>query len=276
MRFIVPCLRPSGPTWLSHQPMNTRCGSSFLLDTMAYRPIFRLGLFQMERSGREDKLGGLPFGFPADRWPSCSVCKSPQNYIAQFRHSEMINLGQEGRTLFLFQCSGAQCETWDYRSGANAAILIESSDLTESSTPSPFGTEIEPEGIIIGWQSVDAEPWISCVAPVPSFPANHSAYRENHFAGLIPAPRFLVQLVGRLDFAGPAPTPSATGAEHLHYWGGEYGQDNMRQEASPYPRKHFGLWSRGQSDYPGRPSQVATFESGDWCVEWANFGGGTA
>jgi hypothetical protein len=38
-----------------------------------FKPIFELGLFCSERSGHEDKLGGLPFGLPLDRWPVCGL-----------------------------------------------------------------------------------------------------------------------------------------------------------------------------------------------------------
>ena len=67
-----------------------------------------------------------------------------------------------------------------------------------------------------------------------------------------------------------------TGAEHLYYWGGEYGQDNLRRVEPPQARRHFGAWSRGQTDIPGRPSQIIVRETGEWGMEWANFGGGTA
>jgi hypothetical protein len=248
-----------------------------VLSTSNFTPVFKLGLFYKERSGREDKLGGMPFGLPADRWPRCAVCGLPQNHLGQFRNSDKINLGKDGRTLFLFQCpDGPICEAWDQRSGANAAILIDDPELTETATPAPHGTEIEPEGIIMGWEPVEAGPYVSYAGPEPSYRANHSAYVMSQFEGHEPKGRFLLQLVDALDFSGPVPTPAETGAEHRHYWGGEYGQDNVRVENPPGPRHHYGAWSRGQSDHPGRPSQVIIRESGEWLVEWANFGGGTA
>ena len=247
------------------------------IPTTYRRPVFKLGLFYKERSGREDKLGGLPFGLPADRWPKCAVCGLSQVYLGQFRHSDTINLGKNGRTLFFFQCpDGALCASWDQRSGANAAILIDGAELTETATPSPQGTEVEPEGIILGWEPVEVGPYISYAGPEPSYLGNHDVYVNSQFEGKEPKGRFLLQLVNALDFSGPAPTPAETGAEHRHYWGGEYGQDNVRVENPPGPRHHYGGWSRGQSDHPGRPSQVIIWHNGEWSVDWANFGDGTA
>jgi len=238
---------------------------------MNLKPVFQLGLFYKERSGREDKLGGLPFGLPLDRWPKCAVCGQPQNYLAQFRNSDMVDLGRNGTTLFLFQCpDGALCGAWDYKSGANAAVLIDQSKLTAAVTMQPDGTEVEPEGIIVGWEPIDPKPSVSYAGPEPSYGANHPVSSD-------PTGRFLIQLVGSLGFNGPPPTPSETGAQHRYYRDGKYGLDNVRVEDPPNPRQHYGKrWSRGQSDYPGRPSQIIVLERGDWSVEWANFGGGTA
>jgi len=237
---------------------------------MNLKPTFQLGLFYKVRNGREDKLGGLAFGFPAERWPTCFVCGRPQNFIGQFHHSDVLNLGQEGRALYLFQCpDGALCGDWDYLSGANAAVILNRDEQTGVSTPSPEGAEVEPEAIIVGWDATEPSPWDSYLGALPS-------YGPNHQEGSEPPGRFLVQLVGTVAPEGPPPSPVETGAEHLHYWGGEFGQDHMRVEAPPTERRHYGAWSRGQVDLPGRPSQVLVRETGEWFFEWANFGGGTA
>lgn len=237
-------------------------------------PAFKLGLFQQERSGLEDKLGGLPFGFPIDRWPNCKVCGLPLNYIAQFHSSEKINLGQEGRALFLFQClDGAMCEDWDAESGANAALLIEASDLTGRVTQIPEVCQPEPEAIIVRW---DTEP--TQAEPSSDFAIGGSpSFVRDVPEALIPSARFLLQLSGEIPFQGPAPTAAETGAEHLYYSGGYYGMDQVRKEEPPTERKHYGSgWSRGQSNPPGRPSQIIVRENGTWSMEWANFGGGLA
>ena len=234
------------------------------------KPRFQLGILHEQRSGSEDKLGGLPFGFPVDRWPTCKVCGSVQNYIAQLTHSDNVNLGGSGRTLYLFQCpDGPICGAWDAFSGANAAILLNRELLTRGRTPVPPRSEVEPEGIIVGWDPVEPGEWTTYVGPKASYGANHDESLEA-------LGRFVIQLVGSLDFAAPAPSINETGAQYMHYWGGEYGQDHVRVEDPPNPREHYGEWSRGQANHPGRPSQILVHENGEWAVEWANFGGGTA
>ena len=239
---------------------------------MNFRPVFELGVFLRQRSGREDKLGGLPFGLPANKWPRCRVCGRPQVYIAQFRASERLRLGRDGRVLFLFQCpDGCFCEAWDPSTGANCALLLDEDQLTNRPTEVPEGTEVEPEGIIVGWEPVEPASHISYLGDAPSYGPNHVACKSLETGG-----RFLMQLCGYVDFRGPPPTAAETGAEHLYYWGGQYGQDNVRREEPPNPRQHFGVWSRGQTDVPGRPSQIPIRENGEWGMEWASFGGGTA
>jgi hypothetical protein len=240
---------------------------------MNFKPVFQLGLFCSERSGREDKLGGLPFGLPGDRWPACGVCGLAQNFIGQFRSSDKVDLGKPGRVLFLFQCpDGAICGDWDCHTGANAAVLVDEAALTGSPTLAPAGVAIEPEGVIVGWEAVEPAAGISYAGPSPCYGPEHRCGPHH------PEPngRFLLQLVGALDLKAPVPDAARTGAEHRHYWGGKYGQDHVRVEHPPRARQHYGKWSRGQSDVPGRPSQVIVRENGDWSVEWANFGGGTA
>jgi hypothetical protein len=237
---------------------------------MFFKPVFKLGLFHNGRTGHEDKLGGLPFGLPSDRWPACAVCGRPQNYIGQFHSSDIVDLGRQGRVAFLFQCpDGPMCESWDRYSGANAAVIVDEADTAHWPTAAPTGVEIEPEGIITAWEATEPAFCISYAGPRPFYCANHEGGND-------PEGRFLIQLVGQLDFKAPAPDPAQTGGEHLHYSGGQYGTDNLRFEKAPRERQHYGDWSRGQSDLPGRPSQVIVWENGDWCVECANFGGGTA
>ncbi|MGJ7558890.1 hypothetical protein ACSFBI_33510 [Variovorax sp. RB3P1] len=237
---------------------------------MYIKPIVQLGILHSGRTGREDKFGGLAFGFPPERWPKCAVCGRSQNFIAHFHHSEHVKLGRAGRALYLFQCpDGAVCGDWDFRTGANAAILVEESEQSATSTPSPEDAQVEPEGVVIGWEEIEPSQWTSYVGPSPTF-------GDFHDVAARPTGRFLLQLVGTLEPTGPVPSVAETGAEHLHYWGGDYGQDNMRTEPPPNDRFHYGHWSRGQSNHPGRPSQVVVRESGEWSIEWANFGEGTA
>jgi hypothetical protein len=242
----------------------------------ALKPVFAMGLFYRDRTGREDKLGGLPFGFPVSAWPTCRRCGLPQVYIAQFHASARLRLGREGRTLYLFQCRDTGvCDSWEAESGANRALLVDADAHTGQPTTPPSGTPIEPEGIIVGWEPIGrVDDPLELV--VRTYLGGAPAYGPNHLDESEIQGRFLLQLVGSVKFGGAIPTPDQTGAQHLHYRGGPYGMDNVRFEEPPNPRQHFGDWSRGQSDVPGRPSQIAIHETGEWGFEWANFGGGTA
>src|SRR5262245_54306588 len=128
----------------------------------ALKPIFEMGLFYRNRTGREDKLGGLAFGFPEREWPSCRRCGLPQVYIAQLHASARLQLGREGRTLYLFQCRDTGvCDSWEAESGANRALLVDADARTGRPTNPPNGTPIEPEAIIVGWEPIGSvdDPW---------------------------------------------------------------------------------------------------------------------
>jgi hypothetical protein len=103
----------------------------------------------------EDKLGGLPWGLPADRWPMCSQCRKPQSLLAQFRHhSARLDLGREGRCLFVFQCNHdpGMCSSWEGGSGANACFVVEPETLAVGvpAIPNPQPL-IERELRIVQW-----------------------------------------------------------------------------------------------------------------------------
>lgn len=246
------------------------------MDISIQRPILQLGILATSRTGREDKFGGLPVGLPTDHWPHCARCSEAMVFLAQFNSSPNLDLKGDGRVLYLFQCpEGWSCEDWEPDSGANRAIILERDMWTGSTTPVPQDTSVEPEALVVGWEEKihkagdDAEGG-TYVGGEPTWGANHEAY-DNPAKG-----RFLLQLVGGLNFSAPVPTAAATGAQILHYWGGEYGLSNVRIEDPPSEREHMGGWSRGQTNTPGRPSQISCCEDGSWSVEWANFGGGTA
>ncbi len=102
-----------------------------------------------------EKLGGIPFGLPANRWPNCKSCGKSQSLLAQLRHHpERLDLGREGRTLFVFQCNHGQgdCKTWEAFSGANACLVVEPEDLDNVTATVPTdGPVIEDEVSIAGW-----------------------------------------------------------------------------------------------------------------------------
>ena len=238
-----------------------------------WKPVFELGLFMTARTGLEDKLGGLPFGFPNDRWPVCKVCGRLQNFIGQFRGSHLLDLGPKVRDLYLFQCpDGAICGDWEHDSGANAAILVDSRERTSSVTEAPDDVAIEPEAVITQWVAFEDSSYPETETGIGGEPS----YVDGQAPGEVPPGRFLLQLSAVATFKAPAPTAVETGAEHLYYSGGPYGMDNVRKELPPRERRHYGDWSRGQTDVPGRPSQVSIAATGEWNVECANFGSGLA
>ena len=74
------------------------------------------------------QFGGMPIAFPAERWPHCSACEGAMSFIAQFdHHPPALDLGANGRTLYIFMCQQdpGMCEDWDADGGANACLLLD-------------------------------------------------------------------------------------------------------------------------------------------------------
>lgn len=116
----------------------------------------------------EEKLGGLPWGLPADRWPICQTCDGPMTLLAQLiHHPDRLNLGAPGRNLFVFHCANdpGMCEDWDGASGGNACLIIEPDELGSQLTQLPNGideltgvetrVEVYPEVRIGRWLEKD-------------------------------------------------------------------------------------------------------------------------
>lgn len=88
-----------------------------------------------------EHLGGVPIGLDAAAWPKCSECGGAQSLLAQFlHHHERLDLGRDGRNLLIFQCNHdpGMCATWESFSGANACLVIEPEDLSETETSCPL------------------------------------------------------------------------------------------------------------------------------------------
>jgi hypothetical protein len=104
----------------------------------------------------EEKLGGIPWGLPPDRWPACADCGKPQTLLAQFVHHPMrLDLNREGRCLFVFHCTQnpGMCDSWRGGGGANACFVIEPEDLLSALTPPPAKAATpEREARIVQWQ----------------------------------------------------------------------------------------------------------------------------
>lgn len=118
-------------------------------------PDLRLAAERRSKSGPVEKFGGQPWGLNPERWPKCSACGKSQSLIAQFRHApERLDLGKEGRILYVFQCNHhpGDCPTWKGGSGANACFVVEPEDSTRRRTPRPKDApEVENEAYIVGW-----------------------------------------------------------------------------------------------------------------------------
>ena len=110
-----------------------------------------------------EKFRGDPEGLRAEEIPVCKFCGHQMSLICQLAHSDdRLNLGKEGRVLFIFQCDEvndgfAICPTWDPESGANACFVIEADDLAGQSHKLPDrDVPQEREFIVAGWsESVD-------------------------------------------------------------------------------------------------------------------------
>jgi len=103
----------------------------------------------------EEKLGGIPWGLPADQWPFCRQCYRPQTLLAQFRHElPRLDLGKAGRIISIFQCENGTgtCHTWEGGSGANACLISEPDGLIDAMTPVPHDSvPLGREVRIVDW-----------------------------------------------------------------------------------------------------------------------------
>lgn len=109
-------------------------------------PELKLAIQLSNQEFYQEKLGGLPYGLPIEKWPICGECNIPLALLAEFvHHDERLNLGREGRVIFVFQCNNNRiCETWNNQTGANSCFILEPEELTQGITPCPSKeTELE-------------------------------------------------------------------------------------------------------------------------------------
>lgn len=110
-----------------------------------YKPFLSKPEASQQKSYK-DQFGGLPWGFPVEKWPFCKSCKSPLSLVAQLKHhDERLPLGKDGRILYLFHCEAMKqdCPSYEADSGANAVMILEPEERTTS-----FSNEY-PESLII-------------------------------------------------------------------------------------------------------------------------------
>ena len=106
-----------------------------------------------------ERLGGRPWGLSSDRWPKCSECGKSQSLLAQFEHHpDRLDLGREGRVLFVFQCAHdpGMCATWEAFSGANACFVVEPEHIEAKTTELPGDAPpVDPEVLVDDWTMKD-------------------------------------------------------------------------------------------------------------------------
>lgn len=145
MKYFVPKIEPTKP--------QTR-GIGLLRGLFGVRPSAPL-----REQAIKEKLGGLPNGLPLDLWPNCKICGKSQSFLAQMEHhSDRLDLGRQGRVLFVFQCDHdpGMCESWDIDAGANACLVVNSEKLTHDTTALPDDNPpVENSVDIVGWLTKD-------------------------------------------------------------------------------------------------------------------------
>jgi hypothetical protein len=119
----------------------------------SYVPVLSLNPPDSPLQGSVDKFGGLPAGFPQDRWPSCAECGTAMTFVAQFsHHPKRFPLGKDGRVLYLFQCESGSCSAWEPDSGANCVLILEKEELAGSdATAAPQDIPVLNEAWVEKW-----------------------------------------------------------------------------------------------------------------------------
>ena len=107
-----------------------------------------------------ERLGGQPWGLAQHAWPICSYHRKPQSLLAQFaHHPDRLNLGGEGRMLFVFQCNNdpGMCDTWIAHSGCNACFVLLPHELigTPADTACQAPEPADGAVVITSWQEYD-------------------------------------------------------------------------------------------------------------------------
>ncbi len=214
----------------------------------SFLPSFQIATLASEQTRLRSKLGGVPWGLPTERWPTC--CDHPQKLLAQLCHEPpMLDLGTPGAVLHLFQC--LEClGIGDGEDGSNAgtAFVLDAPEFGDRLVRVPgYDTELDFGGPLIGefwltaWQEED-----DGIPParLPEF-FDERTYRalqdefphldwygdrqRTRFGGgprwtgngpqtFPPAPfEFLGQLDNFLCLPGPAPMPDAVGCAVAEY-----------------------------------------------------------
>jgi hypothetical protein len=238
-------------------------------------PKLRVGSVTPGQTTALEKLGGLPWGFPRERWPVCKGCREPMAFLAELHHTaERLDLGAEGRVLFLFMCEGGECEPWEADAGCNAVFILERVELGAALTEPPTkGTRTCPELRIEHWdardEAVEAADYPAFFdeaahrglpahiqrAPSPATKLGGAPRWRQAAVGFPETWRFIGQLEEYVAIAEPCPTAD------------EAGCTITREVGSGYEH------TKSRAKKPFAPRTILVRASGEAVVDWANFGG---
>jgi hypothetical protein len=123
-----------------------------------FAPIFQPATLAKPQTRLISKIGGIPWGIPPKLWPKC--CGKPEKLLAQLRHDPpMLDLGQSGAVLHLFQC--LECLGISNEAGRRA-FIVDQSKLSPGLVTVPdydaacdLGGPLIGEAFIIGWTEKD-------------------------------------------------------------------------------------------------------------------------
>jgi hypothetical protein len=231
----------------------------------------------------EDKLGGLPWGLPENLWPACRSCGNPQSLLAQFiHHADRLDLGAEGRVLFVFQCNydPGQCPTWEGGGGSNACLILPRDALTSKLAAPPRGdVKLETEARVRRWLEhddgipedlyrsfIDDKSIWSLPEGVTDKVATGTklggapAWLQGADEGSGQGWRFVGQLDSTYSFYSPVPTPDVIGCHIGRKVDGQYIYDKPAKLKAGAPDWAF----VDEEQYEGR----------SWLTEGPNFGDG--
>jgi len=104
-------------------------------------PRLTVASLQPPQSALMPKFGGLPWGFPVERWPVCRECASSMALLAQLPHdaAAALDLGGDAHVLHLFQCPTGGCSSYAYEAGCTASLILRCEELGEGLTEPPAG-----------------------------------------------------------------------------------------------------------------------------------------
>lgn len=124
-------------------------GAILWLIMIYFTPRFRLATLSAPQRQLCSKLGGAPWGLPADLWPKC--CGGYlQKLVAQLLHQPpMLDLGDPNAVLHLFQCP--KCGGTRNDEVGCAALILDRKDLAdEPSTPDGYDEAVDGGPPLIG------------------------------------------------------------------------------------------------------------------------------